>query len=43
MMLIAPVLHDLEPVARQHMADDLPKCSCSQRSSRGKGNGFRPK
>jgi hypothetical protein len=25
MMLVAPVLHNLQPVARQHVADDLPQ------------------
>ena len=25
MMLVAPVLHDLQPVAGQHVADDLPQ------------------
>jgi hypothetical protein len=25
MMLVAPVLHHLEPVAGQHVADDLPQ------------------
>src|SRR5215475_13748974 len=42
-MLIAPVLHVLEPVARQHVADGLPQAVflLIEIQSGQQGNGFR--